>query len=110
MIEVAKNLKANGLKIFFLSNNLKERTNYYLENFKFISELPEKAYFSWQTGYIKPDERAYNQILNEYNLKPEECLYFDDSDKNVAVAKSLGIQAHKFIDHNQVAEICQIEN
>lgn len=96
MLEIAENLKEQGLKIFILSNNLRERTKYYEETFAFLKTLPEKIYYSWQTSFVKPDERAYKLILEENNLKPEECIYFDDSEKNVAVANSLDIKSYKF--------------
>jgi FMN phosphatase YigB (HAD superfamily) len=32
----------------------------------------------------------------ENNLKPEECVYFDDSEENIKMAKSLGIKAFLF--------------
>jgi len=96
MLELAENLKDKGIKIFILSNNLRERTHFYEETFTFLKTLPEKIYYSWQTGFVKPDERAYRLILDENNLKPEECLYFDDSTTNVEVANSLGIKSYKF--------------
>ena len=96
MVELVEGLKARGLKIFILSNNLAERAEYYAENFTFLKTLPEKVYYSFETGFIKPDERAYRLILDENGLTPEECLYFDDSDANVAVANGLGLRAWKF--------------
>jgi putative hydrolase of the HAD superfamily len=56
----------------------------------------DKAYFSWETGFVKPDQRAYKQVLEENHLKPEECIYFDDSEENIEAAKKLGIKAYKF--------------
>ena len=96
IINLAMNLKDKGIKIIILSNNFKERTEYYLKNFQFLKILPDKIYFSWQTGFLKSDPRAYQQVLLENNLKPEEVMFFDDSDKNTEVAKSLGIVARKF--------------
>ena len=104
MLELAENMKKQGLKIFILSNNLRERAHFYEETFSFLKTLPEKVYYSWQTGFVKPDERAYELILKENNLLPEECLYFDDSEKNVEVANSLGIKSYKFNDLKTLKE------
>jgi HAD superfamily hydrolase (TIGR01509 family) len=98
MLALAKDLKQKGLKLFVLSNNLKERTAYYDANFEFFKGLFDKVYYSWQTGFFKPDPRAYQLILEENNLKPEECIYFDDSEKNVAAAQALGIESHVFVN------------
>ena len=96
MVKFAKELKEKGIKIFILSNNLRERSAYYKEHFKVLDKIFDKMYFSWQTGFIKPDIRAYKNLLEENNLKPEECVYFDDSEKNIETARSLGIESHLF--------------
>lgn len=97
---LARKLKAKGYNLFILSNNFRERTKYYDENFKFLRELFKNVYYSWQTGFVKPDAQAFQLILKENSLKPEECLYFDDSEKNIEVAKELGIQAQIFNDES----------
>lgn len=96
MIRLARELKDKGVKLFILSNNFKERSEYYKKHFPFLDELFIKVYYSWQTGFIKPDPMAYKNLLEENKLKPEECIYFDDSEKNVEVASSLGVKAFLF--------------
>ena len=96
LIELAKELKDKEFKLFILSNNFVERANYYAEHFSFLKEIFEKVYYSFITGFVKPDVRAYQNLLKGNYLKGEECLYFDDSEDNIEVAKSLGINAHTF--------------
>lgn len=99
IVELVKKLRDKGIKVFILSNNFAERTNYYRKNFpEIFSSLNEfdAVYFSWETGFVKPDDRAYKKILQDHSLKPEECVYFDDSKLNVEVARKLGMDAHKF--------------
>jgi HAD superfamily hydrolase (TIGR01509 family) len=95
MIALAKDLRANGIKVFILSNNFKERAEYY-GHYPWIHDAVDKVYFSWQTGFIKPDLKAWELVLRENNLKPEECIYFDDQDKNIKAAESVGIKAFRF--------------
>lgn len=104
MIEIAEELKRKGIALFILSNNLRERAKYYKEQFSFLNTLFEKVYYSWQTGFIKPDRRAYQLILEENNLRPEECLYFDDSQTNVDVATALGIESYLFVGSADVKQ------
>lgn len=106
MVALARELKAKGVRLFILSNNLRERSAYYDTHFPFLRELFEKQYYSWQTGFIKPDMRCFETVLAENNLKPEECLFFDDSEKNVAVANSLGIENYVFEGPDQVRSKC----
>lgn len=96
MVALARELKGRGLRLFILSNNLRERSAYYDTHFLFLKELFEKQYYSWQTGFIKPDTRCFETVLNENNLEAGECIYFDDSEKNVAVAQSLGVESYLF--------------
>lgn len=95
MIALARELRSRGIKVIILSNNFKERATYYGQC-PWLHEVADRVYFSWVTGYVKPDARAWELALSEYNLKPEECLYFDDQDKNLKVAEGLGIKAIKF--------------
>jgi HAD superfamily hydrolase (TIGR01509 family) len=95
-VDYAKSLREKGLKVFVLSNNFKERTTYYRQNLSEIFKDLDGAYFSWETGFVKPDSEAYKKILNDNGLKAEECLYFDDSDRNIEAARNLGIHAKKF--------------
>lgn len=64
----------------------------------------DKVYYSWQTGFMKPSAEAYLNVLNENNLKPEEVIYFDDSEENIKIANSLGIKSFLFKSAEDVKE------
>ena len=108
MIELVKKLRNRGVKIFVLSNNFVERANYYKKTFPFLEEIFDKVYYSWQTGFVKPNPEAYKKLLADNNLKPEECIYFDDSKENIEVAKKLGIQSFVFEGVECVKNLCRI--
>ena len=93
MLKYARELRKRKIKVFLLSNNFKERTTYYREYFPELFKAVDRAYFSWETGFVKPDRKAYLSICKENRLLPQEFIYFDDSESNVIVAKSLGIHA-----------------
>jgi HAD superfamily hydrolase (TIGR01509 family) len=103
MIAFAKELRALGTKVYVLSNNFKERAEYY-GHYPWITGAIDKVYFSWQTGFVKPDPQAWLMILNENNLKPEECLYFDDQVKNLKAAEGVGIKAFLFSNEKDLEE------
>ncbi len=104
MVGLARELKAKGMRLFILSNNLRERSAYYDKHFPFLKELFEKEYYSWQTGFVKPDPRCFETILTENNLKAEDCIYFDDSEKNVVAAQSFGIESYMYTGPGMVRE------
>ncbi|MBS4996045.1 MAG: HAD-IA family hydrolase [Roseburia sp.] len=38
---------------------------------------------SCERGLIKPDRRAFEDMFSMFNLKPQECFFIDDTEKNV---------------------------
>ena len=62
MIAFARELRNKGIKVFILSNNFKERSEYY-GHYPWIHDTVDKVYFSWQTGFVKPDPRAWELVI-----------------------------------------------
>jgi putative hydrolase of the HAD superfamily len=108
IIKYANDLKQKGIKIFILSNNFKERATFY-GHYPWMHDTIDKAYFSWQTGFVKPDIRAWELILSENNLRPDECIYFDDQQKNLDSANSLGIKSYLFTNEEELENIINNE-
>lgn len=96
MISFARELKQKGVKVITLSNNFKERAEHY-SHYPWMHDAVDKAYFSWQTGLVKPDVEAWRLVLNDFALNPSEAIYFDGQEKNLKAAESLGIRAFMFI-------------
>lgn len=107
LLEFVNQKRKQGLKIFILSNNFRERTTFYRETYPSIFTSVDAAYFSWETGNIKPDKQAFESVLKEQSLEPDEVLFFDDSEKNVAGAKELGIRAEIWPGLQKVEEIIE---
>ena len=106
LVEYAQELKNGGVKVFLLSNNFKERTEFYRKNFPQIFQCVDKAYFSWESGFVKPSVESLQLDLSENSLRSEECIYFDDSDDNIKVAQSLGITAEKWTNLVEAKKRC----
>lgn len=104
VIKIAKDLRAKGIKVFILSNNFKERAEYY-GHYPWMHDAVDKAYFSWQTGFVKPDPKAWELLLKENNLKPEDCIYFDDQEKNLQAAEGVGIRSFLFTNEANLEQI-----
>lgn len=62
----------------------------------------KKLYISSEVGMRKPEEGIYELLLNETELKPEECLFIDDKPINVEVAQKLGFQGFLYKDFNEL--------
>lgn len=52
----------------------------------------EKVYFSFEFGFRKPDEKAFQFIINNHNLTPKKTLFVDDNINNILGAQKLGLK------------------
>lgn len=57
--------------------------------FPFLSRF-QGAVVSGTEGIIKPDPAIFELFLARYGLKAGDCLFMDDSAKNIAAANALG--------------------
>ncbi len=48
---------------------------------------------SGEEGLIKPDAAIYQLLLSRYGLAAQDCIFIDDSAKNIAAAISVGMKA-----------------
>ena len=97
-VELIKELKAKGYKLYVLSNMSKE----YIE---FLRKLPVFDYFDYQVVSSevhlgKPDPEVYNYLLEHCELNPAETIFIDDRKDNVEVAESVGIVPFHFDRRN----------
>ncbi len=59
-----------------------------------ISDVFEKAYYSYEMGMAKPDDEIFNALLQDAGVNAGECLFLDDGIRNIENAGKLGIQTH----------------
>lgn len=53
----------------------------------------DDVFLSYQTGLVKPDHAAFDQVVRTYSCRPDEVLFLDDSQANVDSALNYGMQA-----------------
>jgi HAD superfamily hydrolase (TIGR01509 family) len=102
-------VRKRGITVYILSNAdtpLAERER---ERYPELWAQCDKYHYSGATGFIKPDPRAFQQVLEENSLSPLECIYFDDSKTNVIAAQSLGIESFVYTTPALVREKLTLE-
>ena len=52
--------------------------------------------FSAPLKTSKPDPAIYNYLFRTYSLRPEECFFIDDLEKNIEAGKALGMDGIVF--------------
>ena len=101
MAELVKELKENGYGIYLLSNAACDQHTYW-------PEIPGHEYFdgtliSADVLHVKPEREIYEHLCVKFSLKPEECVFIDDSTVNAEGAYFSGIAPIVF--HDDVAEV-----
>ena len=101
LIEIIKELKKKGYKLYLLSN-----TNelMYEKNLNKIEALFDGLVLSYKVHLLKPYEAIYKYLIEKYNLNPEESLFIDDREDNMKTANSLGIKGRK-VEPNNVEDV-----
>jgi putative hydrolase of the HAD superfamily len=96
MLAFVRFLKAKGIKVAVLSNNIapyvdviRKRDGY--KDFDIVIN-------SCEVGYCKPDEDIYQLALSKLNLKPEEVLFVDNRQENLDTAQRIGMKTELFTD------------
>ena len=99
-ILMKESLRADGYKLYGLTNWSAETMPRAMTKFGFMKGL-DGMIVSGEEGIKKPDEKIFRLLLERYNLRPEETVFFDDHIENVIAAREIGIHGIHFKDAAQ---------
>ena len=91
--EKMKEIKAGGSNIYILSNYSEYLFKKHTGHMPFRNLL-DGGLVSYEVGAIKPEPVIYEKLLERYSLTPDTCIFFDDLEKNVEAAITLGIESY----------------
>lgn len=57
-----------------------------------IGDYFDALYVSFRCKLLKPSREIYEHVLRSENIRPEQLLFIDDSERNTDAAAALGIQ------------------
>ena len=97
-------MKKQGLCVYILSNYGDLTYRRTKDNALDFLPLTDGAIFSYTVKQIKPDLEIYETLLNQYKLKPDECVFIDDRMENIEGAEKAGIHGICFETIGQVKE------
>lgn len=98
VIELIKNLKLQGYRIYLLSN-INEHTFINVEK-SGLFDIVDGYVLSYKEHQVKPYVAIYETLLNRYELMASECLFIDDNEKNIKTAQELGFITRKVLSDN----------
>jgi epoxide hydrolase-like predicted phosphatase len=90
-------------KIYFLSDNVKERVEKINARYNFIDWF-EDGVFSHEVGVRKPNPQIYKIALKKADVTPQEAVFIDDKPHFLPPAKEMGIRTFLFESPEKLRE------
>ena len=85
-----RRLKKAGYHLYVLSNYSSYLLDLHVGKAAFWEDMDGKV-VSYQIHSVKPDPTIYQELFSRYGIRPEESLFFDDRQANVAAGVRLGM-------------------
>lgn len=96
-------LKAKGYRCLYLSNFSHKAETECAHALDFIPYM-DGGILSYRDQVIKPMPEIYQLLIDRYALKPEECVFMDDTPRNLEGAEKFGIHTIHFRNQAQAAD------
>ena len=96
-VAVLEDLKARGDKVYAITNFSREKWAECLIRFPFLQSF-DGVVVSAHERVIKPDPAIYRILFERYDLAAADCIFIDDSAKNIETARAVGMQAIHFVE------------
>ena len=84
-------LKKAGRRLAILTSRSFSEIRHLLRKSHPLSSRVEKFYYIDNSEYLKPDPRAFGQILKHFKAEPEESIYVGDAVSDAAAARGAGL-------------------
>lgn len=95
-------LRDKGYRCLYLSNFSERAHKECAAALDFIPHM-DGGILSYQEKIIKPMPEIYQLLIDRYGLTPQECVFLDDTQKNLDAAEKFGI--HTILFQNQAQAI-----
>jgi 2-haloacid dehalogenase len=94
-VDILDELHASGAPLYAITNWNQDKFRETRSRFSFLDRFRDIV-VSGDERLIKPDLAIYRLLLDRNGLAASDCLFIDDSAKNVAGAEAVGMKAHHF--------------
>ncbi|WP_168442367.1 HAD family hydrolase [Pontiella desulfatans] len=93
----------SGVQVYTLSNIAQHHMDAIEANWNGFFNGATGLFLSYEVGARKPNPDIYRHALDALGVSGADCFFLDDLPENVEAARSLGINAHRFIPANHGA-------
>lgn len=90
-LAVLDDILAQGKELHILTSRTHTEAAHLLAPDHTLASRIKTFYYRDNMKYHKPDPRAFEQVLDDHMLKPEECVYVGDATSDAAAAKQAGL-------------------
>ena len=84
-------LRAEGKQLYIVTSRLVGEMQHLMSTDHALASRVHAFYYHDIMEYHKPDPRAFDIVLNNHNLKPDECVYIGDTPGDAMAAKGAGL-------------------
>ncbi len=100
-VEILAELQRAGVPCYGLTNMEAETYPVRYERYAFLRSLAGTV-VSGQEGVIKPEPEIFRRLFERFRLVPEETVFVDDAERNIAAARALGMETVLFRSPEQL--------
>jgi len=97
LVDWAGQVRQAGFQTAILSNMQRSLRQRLEELCPWLPEV-DAAVFSSDLGYVKPEPEMYRRVVELLAVAPQEALFIDDVEANVAGARQVGLSVLRFTD------------
>jgi len=98
---IIETLKQNGYKLGLLSVHAKEWIDHCEKKFDY-HKFFDSIIYSFEFAICKPERRAYELMLEKLEVRAQDCIFIDDSKRNLKAAELLKIKTVQFHNADQL--------
>lgn len=96
-VAVLAELRERGEKVYAITNFSREKWAECLIRFPFLQSF-DGVVVSAHERVIKPDPAIYEILFDRYGLSAPDCIFIDDSARNIEAARGVGMKAVHFVE------------
>jgi putative hydrolase of the HAD superfamily len=93
--DLVRALRRHGVRCCLATNQDRHRLSHMRRTLGY-DDLVDAQFVSCELGLAKPDAAYFSAILDTLGEAPERVLFVDDSPRNVAAARALGLAAERW--------------
>ncbi len=102
MLAWALSIKSSGLRTAILSNMGEDVLRAMRKSFAWLEKF-DALIWSCELGIVKPEPAIYLEAIRKLGVQPQEALFIDNLEVNVAGAEAAGLHAIVFNNIEQLA-------